>query len=59
MYRLRARGELEDRLENLGIDPMRTRIEDPELEEATKRLKEERFRKVVVGKPIPMNQCIG
>ena len=44
--RLRARGALEDRLEELGVDPMRTKITEEELETARALLAEERARKV-------------
>ena len=44
--RLRARGALEDRLEELGVDPMRTKISEEELENARVRLAGERASKV-------------
>ena len=44
--RLRARGALEDRLEELGVDPMRTKITEEELENARARLAGQRASKV-------------
>ena len=48
-FRLKARGALEDRLEDLGVDQARTRIEDHELEQARAWLRTERA-KMVRGK---------
>ena len=46
LLRLRARGALEDRLEELGVGPMRTKITDEEYESARARLADERARNV-------------
>ena len=51
LFRLRARGALEDRLEELGVGPMRTKITDEELENARARIADERARKVSVFPP--------
>ena len=45
-FRLRARGALEDRLEELGVGPMRTKITDEEFENARALLADERAKKV-------------
>ena len=46
LFRLRARGALEDRLEELGVGPTRTKITDEEFETALARLADERARNV-------------